>query len=121
MHQNVEISNSQTSKEEDEPFVEAVTVIEAETESEVAVVEESDLDEDIMVVSVAPDQSDEEETNTSDETIPTLEIVSEDNDFVPDYADMKDNDSSEGGSMITALDMPDYVNDANIDSFTENV
>lgn len=122
-HQNVEIPNSQTSEEEDEPFVEEVTVIEAETELEVAVEEESDLDEDIMVVSVAPEQLEDEETNVSDETIPTTEIetVSEDDDLAPDYADMKDNDLSEGGSMITTLDMPDYVNDANIDSFTDNV
>lgn len=106
-----------------DPVVEAEALIEAETDSEVAVVEEADIDEDIMVVSVVPEVSDDEDTNVCDVATDTSDIeeVSEDDDFAPDYAGMKDNNLSVGDSMISSLDMPDYVNDANIDSFTDNV
>ena len=121
--QNSEILRSHPSEEEEDTFVEAEAVIEGETEPEVTVVEESDIDEDIMVVSIAPEESDDEETNIYDTTTNTedIEVISEDGTFAPNYAEMKDNDSSNGNSIISALDMPDYVNDANIDSFTDNV
>lgn len=121
--QNAEILSSQTSEEEENMFVEAEVVIEVETEPEVSVVEESDIDEDIMVVSIAPGESDDEEMNIYDaiSNIEDIEAISEDGTVAPDYADMKDHNSSTGNSTISALDMPDYVNDANIDSFTDNI
>lgn len=122
-HQHADILYGQTSEDEEDLFVEAESMIEAEIESEVALVEEPDLDEDIMVVSVAPEESDDDETNTYNETTNTIEIAAtlDDGAFPPDYADMKDNNLSVGISITSALDMPDYVNDANIDSFTDNV
>ena len=115
--------SSNTSEEELEASVEVDAVIQPETEPEVIVTEDSEPDEDIMVVSVAPVESDEEEAEVYDVTMETSdnETISADDQLVPDYADMKDNDLSVGSSMMSTTDMPDYVNDANIDSFTDNV
>ena len=122
--QNVVGSISDPTSEEDTGAIEeGEEVIEVETEPEVIAVEESVADEDIMVVSVVPQESDEDEADVYNATsgMSDHDVISEDDTIAPDYADMKDNDLSGGTSIISAIDMPDYVNDANIDSFTDNV
>ncbi|MDE7419391.1 MAG: hypothetical protein K2N35_04200 [Muribaculaceae bacterium] len=104
-------------------IVEEETMVEVEAEPEAIVEEESIDDEDIMVVSVSPNESDEVSADVYDAISDGSfeNVISEDLSQVPDYADMKDNDLSVGSSMMSTTDMPDYVNDANIDSFTDNV
>lgn len=124
--------NAGSIKEESIDEVEVETVVQTETVTteeavpETVIVEttEANEDEDIMVVSVEPETSvGEEEEEPNDETLAATEVDgwSDDSDEAPDYAETKDNDLNLGSSLITAMDMPDYVNDANIDSFTENV
>lgn len=100
--------------------VEVEEIVETVTEPEMAVVEDSVEDEDIMIVSIDPDGSLGEEADGTDATPETADMngISVEGMPGPDYADIKDNDLSGGSSMISAPDMPDYVNDANIDSFT---
>ena len=116
-------TSSNTSEEEVEDFVEVDAVIQPETEPEVIALEDSGADEDIMVVSVTPVESEEDDADVYEATTDPSdnEEISEDDQPAPDYADIKENDMSISNSIISSVDMPDYVNDANIDSFTDNV
>lgn len=96
---------------------------EAGAESTEAIVEDFSADEDIMVVSVEPAETDEVDTADYDISQETEAIAGmpEDNHDVPDYMDVKDTVTGAVNPIASDLDMPDYVNDANIDSFTDNV
>ena len=76
-----------------------------------------------MVVSVEPAEPDEVVTEDYDITQESEVIAGmpEDNPGLPEYMDLKDNVTGAVNPITTDLDMPDYVNDANIDSFTDNV
>lgn len=115
--------NETPTVEEVEIVGEAEAVIESGTESYTTFVEEPDVDEDIMVVSVDSEDEEDEEVDiyNASQSSADLDDVSVESGEVPDYVDLKDNDLSVGSSIMSAIDMPDYVNDANIESFTDNV
>lgn len=123
-HNNTDSQFNETTTVEEIALIgETEEVIETGTMSGATFVEEPEVDVDIIVVSVESEEAAEEEVdvyNTSQNTtdLDDPSVVSSE---APDYTDVKDNDLSVGSAITSAIDMPDYVNDANIESFTDNV
>lgn len=74
--------------------------------------------DDIEVVNIDPEQN---PTSAEDANEPLVSSANEDSEY-PDYLGQEDADTKTfgvGDSGIASAEMPDYVNNANIDSFTD--
>ncbi len=91
--------------------------------TEPSIVEIQSVDDDIQIVSIESD--DEENSLIAEAYIPTEEMDAFESTTgelnYMDEPDTKANKLDSFSSSLEDMDMPDYVNDANIDSFTDMV
>ena len=117
LHSSKPIILSQDSEE-----VGNMAEVETIPDAVIANIEDPESDEDIVIVSVESEDNEEIIVNVENTSLEAHndDIMVEGNTTEPDYAEIKDNYFTTGTNMISDEYIPDYVNDANIDLFTDN-